>query len=251
MIPSSLREWLLCFFMASAVAFGILIGLKQHDFAGISLFVLLLSIFCLAANWALVTPPVDIWKPQREIMAKSDQHIPLSPELNKGVLLYSALMMEEGSETFSAICTALREGNIAVTAAGRSQHDPALERILIALEYAARYMRTQALTIRNDLAMVRDFYQPLNREQTREILDGSSDTAVVLAGFGISAGLPNGPGYMEVCGSNLSKEDPKTKKIEKDPSGKWIKGPNYWKPDLDRVIGTNCVFSEDFVSHYQ
>jgi hypothetical protein len=77
---------------------------------------------------------------------------------------------------------------------------------------------------------------PISPTLARELLDGTTDTMVVVAGMSITAGLPGPTAYVEVVGSNLSKANPDSGKIDLDLSGKWIKGRDFVKPDLTKVL---------------
>ena len=185
---------------------------------------------------------VDIWSFQEDLMKASDQEIPREPRINKNVLLYLALMAEELGETADAVRKEL-ELYLLVTAdefdvmpeTEQAQFD-ALRQVHSKLESLVR-LGDLASGIRGHLTYVNGgWWLRPTRQGAEEMLDGATDVAVVTAGFGLAAGLPAREGYHEVGASNLSKANPVTGKIDKDPSGKWIKGSQYKAPDLGTVL---------------
>lgn len=170
----------------------------------------------------------DPWQMQRALMAASDQPLPATPELNKGVVLYAALNLEELSETLKGLTSALN----------KVENAPAgLMAIAATLSQVATGMHESSLEVRAVLAQVpNDFRAPVQREDLREMADGTTDVTVTNSGFALSLGLDGARCYEEVGESNLSKINPDTGKIDKTPDGKWIKGRNYRAPNLDRVL---------------
>lgn len=172
---------------------------------------------------------VDPWALQYKLMDISAQTLPATPHLNKDALLYLALILEETAETFDAV----RSAWMLNTACWHN------------LNYAEQMddMRTRmhaaSKTMRGELAKMQPFARQLTMLQAKPILDGTTDIAVVNSGFSLAAGLPGAQAYREVAGSNLSKANPTTGVIDKDPSGKWIKGINYREPDLLQVLATH------------
>ncbi len=184
---------------------------------------------------------VDPWEFQRTLMVASGQLLPVFPTLNNGVLLYAALQMEELGETFEALAEPLTH---AVQKQG-GQFDGeylAANKDISALMVVQLILRDHANTLQTSAKRVRELLQefhveiPLTTEEAAEILDGATDVVVTNAGFVLSAGLPGALAYREVGCSNLSKVNPTTGVIDKTPDGKWIKGAEYFKPDLARVI---------------
>ncbi len=177
--------------------------------------------------------PVDPWAYQSELMRISGQHQPLRPELNKGALMYSALIMEEAGETFAGLAAALRDE------AAAHEHNQVQEvrRILADVAHTLRFRSLQARGLLEDCP---EFTVPLGMAHAKEIFDGHEDIMVVNCGFGLACGLPGLEGYVEVVDSNLSKRNPATGMIDKTPDGKWIKGPAYRAPDLARVLREHC-----------
>lgn len=185
---------------------------------------------------------VDIWESQQRLMTASDQPLPSNPTIHNGTLLYYALILEEVAEKAETICAIIaraRERPLATP--------PNLFHIHSSMARVRNNLKVEALNIRNYL---KDMLVPVNimltDPQAASLLDDTTDIAVVVAGFGLSAGLPVREGYLEVASSNLSKVDRGTGKIKKDPSGKWIKGPDYRPPALGRVIRETRPF-EDIV----
>lgn len=173
--------------------------------------------------------PVDPWQMQSELMRISGQRQPASPELNKPTLMYAGLILEEGSETVMALVEAMRWGT-ATSAV------PQLIDARYALEEAGKAMFRGRQRLRNLLMDCPDFAQHLDRRHAKPILDGTTDIAVVNSGFALAAGLPGSQAYAAVGTSNLSKRNPDTGLIDKEPDGKWIKGADYREPDLDAVL---------------
>ena len=197
-------------------------------------------IMCATLCWFLldriVYPDrdVDIWKHQRHLMSISGQHLPRLPEINKDVLLYFALTLEELEEAGHTLRNILtRISDKAVSANGLEHRHFVLRD---AVHAAMAHLDRDSKEIRRALRHVEEFTAPLTRNEAVALLDDSSDIAVVHAGFGLSAGLPVRAGYTEVALSNASKANPNTGMIDKDPSGKWIKGPKYFRPNLNAVV---------------
>lgn len=171
--------------------------------------------------------PVDIWDLQRRLMHASDQKMPMSPELNAGVMLYFALTLEELGEMASTIHgIMLRDKSQRWSRAQMGSFFHA----------SASTLTAQANQIKKVLPAMGDFTVPLSLTEAVALFDDTTDVTVTVAGLPISAGLPAAPGYLEVLRSNLSKANPSTGKIDKDASGKWVKGRHFQKPDLARVL---------------
>lgn len=70
-----------------------------------------------------------------------------------------------------------------------------------------------------------------------EVFDAILDSIFVLIGLGVSLGLPMDAGWEEVCKSNMTKIDPKTGKVTRNPdTGKIMKGDKFSPPNLKKVI---------------
>ena len=103
------------------------------------------------------------------------------------------------------------------------------------MQATADHASARSTQVRKYLERIPRMNHPLTRAQARPVLDGTTDLAVVNSGFSLAAGLPGSLAYQAVQVSNLSKAGPDGK-IAKDPSGKWIKGPNYRMPELDSLL---------------
>ena len=170
-------------------------------------------------------PPPNPWEMQRILMRASNQPLPQHPVLDKGGVLYALLVMEEVGETFSAIASILE----------RSKTNRSLPDMASDLSFYAKQLQTTSARLRTNLVYV-DINIPLTEQEAVELLDGTTDIAVVNCGLALACGLPGAAAYDEVAGSNLSKINPTTGVIDKQPDGKWIKGIRYFKPDLRQVM---------------
>lgn len=196
----------------------------------------------------LETPSVDPWLRQNRLMDISDQPRPPVLCLTPDSVLYLALKMEEFSETLEAFTLAFNRAhdyapvttleplqdvkqmmaNAAWYIAGTGLQGALLE--------ASKRLRTSVANLPEGAKQLR---VPLELKFAQPIADGLTDEMVVTAGLAAACGLPGAACYDEVSGSNLSKANPDTGKIHKDPSGKWIKGENYREPDLARVLASH------------
>lgn len=183
---------------------------------------------------------VDPWQMQRDLMAASGQALPSFPTLSNDVLLYAALNMEEMAETFQALAEPMR--HTLLNRECNANFHNGDSRDISAFVMVQTIIRNQAESLDESSKRIRKFLQefkitsPLSTVEAAEILDGITDLAVVNAGFALAAGLPGARAYLEVAGSNLSKTNPNTGVIDKTPDGKWIKGANYFQPDLIAVL---------------
>lgn len=191
------------------------------------------------------------WGVQAKLMEISGQ-IPMGSS-SEGVgangdgpaLLYAALTMEELSETLSALTRTLAV--VDARADDRFLPDRSIDRsaqqaseLLVG---ASRMMLSYSQSIRHLLKWTAEdgnrfvINPDAPKAALDELADGLTDTAVTLFGLCVATGLPVEKCYTEVQRSNLSKANPATGVIDKDPSGKWIKGSNYTPPDLSRILG--------------
>jgi hypothetical protein len=175
---------------------------------------------------------VDPWELQRELMAASDQYMPDRPMITNTSLMYSALIAEEGGEQMEAMAAIVRSRKDALTRDVGFQQGEALA---YAMEQLSAHMRLQSKVIRKMLEGA-SFAMPITLEEARPVFDGVTDVVVVAAGGALACGFDGAAGYAETVGSNLSKRNPDTGKIDKTPDGKWIKGPDYQEPDLIAVM---------------
>jgi predicted HAD superfamily Cof-like phosphohydrolase len=170
------------------------------------------------------------WKSQLMLMLKSQQSVVSHPQITKGSMLYGALILEEVAETIMALAQGIEEASAGVGS----------DFYKIAVGYSKI-----SVTMKNASTAARDAIKATNETPTRlllsqqiakDILDGITDVHVVTSGLGIACGLPGQAAFDMVTSSNLSKANPVTGLIDKDPSGKWIKGPNYKEPNLDVLL---------------
>lgn len=192
---------------------------------------------CGGAVALLLAPNVTIWDRQQKVMYMSSQQCPTNPTLTHASLLYYALQMEELAETGQTLSAILaRSANHAVW----SGSGAALATINMNLEKSRKAMALAALAVRSNLLDVpKHLSIPLTKSQAHALLDDNVDVLVTVAGFGLASGLPTPDGYEAVQDSNESKANPATGMIDKTLDGKWIKGANYVKPDLDAVLSAN------------
>jgi hypothetical protein len=174
---------------------------------------------------------IDPWAMQRLLMAASSQHLPVTPELNKGVLLYGALNLEEGAETLAGLVSALKK------LAADPHNGPTLAIIADHLQAACTLMTSSSLSVRAEIAALPDdFRAAIDDDDLIEMADGATDLTVTNSGFALALGIDGAACYDEVAGSNLSKRNPDTNVIDKTIDGKWIKGRAYRKPELGKVV---------------
>lgn len=181
-------------------------------------------------------PHVDPWRLQLILMRASAQKVPVSPHLNETSLLYLALVLEEVTETMEALrkpLTTWVNDRVKIYTGSYNQE-------FIAQVDLTRLLKGEAIgrlsrAIRAALMQTGSFDVPLSIAAAQELLDGTTDIAVVNSGLCIASGLPGSAAYLAVQTSNLSKRNPRGI-IDKEPDGKWIKGPNYVPPDLNAVL---------------
>jgi hypothetical protein len=183
---------------------------------------------------------VDPWALQKELMTASGQHIPTDGYfINNGSVLYIALTLEEVAETVEAMLDVMAKDVRAHAGGSLDQAYSELYRVRNLMQVASR-------SIRKSLESMEQFELPMTIEQARPVADGVTDVVVVTAGLTLSCGFPGAACYMEVVGSNLSKRNPATGKIDKTPDGKWIKGSDYAEPNLDQVLMNHADGFESF-----
>lgn len=186
------------------------------------------------------------WETQATLMEISGQIAPrpqwggVNCALGEGpTLLYAALTMEELGETLLALSKML----VLVSSPGVDGSAAYLRSAVDVLEYSASQLTDNSASVRSLIKWSGAAGHKLildpnaSSEKVQELADGLTDTAVTLFGMGVSAGIPADACYEEVQRSNLSKANPDTGVIEKDASGKWIKGSNYTKPNLASILG--------------
>ena len=77
--------------------------------------------------------------------------------------------------------------------------------------------------------------EAMNNKDLLEVADALTDILYVTYGAGHAFGIDLDQCFEEVQNSNMSKLDEKGKPIYND-SGKVMKGPNYFKPDLSKFV---------------
>ena len=81
----------------------------------------------------------------------------------------------------------------------------------------------------------------MNKKDLLEVADALTDILYVTYGAGHAFGIDLDKCFDEVQNSNMSKLDKNGKPIYNE-SGKVMKGPNYFKPDLSRFINWDLNF---------
>lgn len=180
---------------------------------------------------------VDPWSLQHRLMEISNQKRPQLPEVNETSLLYWALMLEEMSETGNGLLRVLeRAWPLHHVKPGEAPRVDLRASVRNSIYTVTLGMITQSKRVRKILEDLGRFEIKVTRDEAKELLDGTTDNAVVNSGFSIASGMPGAMSYLAVLKSNLSKANPATGLIDKTPDGKWIKGSEYREPDLDAVL---------------
>jgi hypothetical protein len=169
---------------------------------------------------------VDPWAMQEKLMQISAQELPTGPSFNNTSVLYAALILEETSELLESL------GKIML----KIPRTEGMLSIGLNVLSAKTQCHLASTNIRKTLESMGSFSHPLSIENAVSIADDSTDIAVVNSGFILASGIDGSACYNEVASSNLSKANPETGIIDKDGSGKWIKGVNFFKPNLEKVI---------------
>lgn len=171
------------------------------------------------------------WEMQHKLMEISNQTIPDKYEVNNTSILYAALILEEVSE--------LMEGLEKVFDDISSQSSTTHSGLYDIIRSARQLTHDHSLEIRDELKIIPTFSIVLTSDEAIELADATTDITVVNCGFAIASGIEGNACYQDVAGSNLSKANPETGVIDKDPSGKWIKGVDYKEPNLKKVLYPN------------
>ena len=82
---------------------------------------------------------------------------------------------------------------------------------------------------------LQEFTEAMKNKDLLEVADALTDILYVTYGAGHAFGIDLDECFNEVQNSNMSKLDMNGKPIYND-SGKVMKGPNYFKPDLSKFI---------------
>jgi len=236
------------FYVLAGVGFGVSILSAVSAFYGA-----ILVVPACAGGVALITAmllsstvdaPVDIWRIQRRLMDISGQKMPDLPRLSRDSFLYAALLLEELGELHTTLRTVVLrqrrpDGTVATTATTVEYKEADWP-----LRAMVDYMATNIVDLQQMSKSLKaavsqltpEFWLALTRSEAAAVLDDITDVTVVAAGFAMASGMPASEAYSEVLESNLSKADPTTGMIEKEPSGKWIKGRGYHAPNLAAVL---------------
>ena len=234
-------------FVAGLLA-GWTVNLAQAGHWPWAVLVLFVVVLLVAAGLAALRGyRPSVWRVQAEIMRISGQQLPALPRMTRGSFLYLALILEEVSELFDAASTVLArqfafraDGIVAPDAEVSPTYRLQLQLLELCNDADPDLLEMSQKIRKITARLPDDFFLHVLQHEAKALLDGSTDLAVVTAGFSNSSGLPGEAGYEEVANSNLSKADPVTGMILRDPSGKWIKGPNYCPPDLDAVLAAQA-----------
>ena len=82
---------------------------------------------------------------------------------------------------------------------------------------------------------LQELTEAMNNKDLLEVADALTDILYVTYGAGHAFGIDLDQCFEEVQNSNMSKLDENGKPIYND-SGKVMKGPNYFKPDLSKFV---------------
>ena len=93
------------------------------------------------------------------------------------------------------------------------------------------------MSLRYDLIKeeLEELKEALDNKDIKEVADALTDILYVTYGAGHAFGIDLDKCFDEVQNSNMSKLDKNGKPIYND-SGKVMKGPNYFKPDLSKFV---------------
>ena len=171
-----------------------------------------------------IEQPSDPWATQEKLMRISGQEIPTEYQLNKTSILYAALILEEVSELMFGLEKVL------------NTDDAHTNNLYDMIRSIRQLSHDHSLEIRGELKSMKYLNIQLTKDAAIELADATTDITVVNCGFAIASGIDGDACYQEVAGSNLSKANPDTGVIEKDSSGKWLKGVEYWEPQLGAVL---------------
>jgi predicted HAD superfamily Cof-like phosphohydrolase len=162
---------------------------------------------------------------------------PTQYQIDKLSILYTALILEETAELTKGMSTIIaRLSEVDRNNKDRKEQFVCKDRLASIMAVVDDFLTETSLEIREILKETEEFKEVLTKDEAIEVADAATDIVVVTAGYAISSGLPGAACYDEVVGSNLSKRNPATGKIDKDASGKWIKGIEYRAPNLEKVL---------------
>ena len=101
----------------------------------------------------------------------------------------------------------------------------------------AAFPNDKIIKLRYDLILeeLNEFKQALKVKDLKEVADALTDILYVTYGAGHAFGIDLDKCFDEVQNSNMSKLDENGGPIYND-AGKVMKGPNYFKPDLNKFV---------------
>ena len=101
----------------------------------------------------------------------------------------------------------------------------------------ARFPDNKITSLRYDLIKeeLQEFKEAIDRKDIKEVADALTDILYVTYGAGHAFGIDLDKCFEEVQNSNMSKLGKDGKPIYND-KGKVMKGPNYFKPDLNKFV---------------
>ena len=101
----------------------------------------------------------------------------------------------------------------------------------------ADFPTTKIIDLRYDLIReeLEELKTALDNKDIKEVADALTDILYVTYGAGHAFGIDLDKCFEEVQNSNMSKLDKNGKPIYNE-SGKVMKGPNYFKPDLSKFV---------------
>ena len=101
----------------------------------------------------------------------------------------------------------------------------------------AEFPEEKIISLRYDLIQeeLNELKEAINKRDMREVADALTDILYVTYGAGHAFGINLDKCFEEVQNSNMSKLDNDGKPIFNE-TGKVMKGPNYFKPDLSKYI---------------
>ena len=101
----------------------------------------------------------------------------------------------------------------------------------------AEFPNDKITSLRYDLIKeeLEELKEAIEKKDIREVADALTDILYVTYGAGHAFGIDLDKCFEEVQNSNMSKLDENGKPIYNE-SGKVMKGPNYFKPDLSKFV---------------